>query len=34
MGVDGSVGMIVVLYNETITQNSIDNLKRKIGPVL
>ena len=34
MGVDSSVGMIVVLYNDSITQNSIDNLKRKIGPVL
>ena len=34
MGVDGSVGMIVVLYNDSITQNSIDNLKRKIVPVL
>ena len=34
MGVDGSVGMIVVLYNDTITQESIDNLKLKIGQVL
>ena len=34
MGVDSSVGMIVVLYNDTITEESIDNLKLKIGQVL
>lgn len=34
IGVDSSVGMIVVLYNDIITQESIDNLKVKMGPVL
>lgn len=34
IGVDSSVGMIVVLYNDIITQESIDNLKVKMGPVI
>ena len=34
IGVDSSVGMIVVLYNDIITQESIDNLRVKMGPVI